>query len=90
MIEHPWSMSDGRLWCECCGNMIARDDDETIPEECRQCGFPDAEAVAEYHCGPWDDDEPEDDGWDDCGLMPNGQCLKAGSEECDWDCGRLR
>lgn len=22
----------------------------------------------------------------DCGLMANGQCTKAGSEECDWDC----
>ncbi|WP_374413317.1 hypothetical protein [Novosphingobium colocasiae] len=32
----------------------------------------------------------EFDEFDDCGLMPNGQCLKAGSEECDWDCGRLR
>lgn len=25
---------------------------------------------------------------DDCGMMANGQCLKAGSEECDWECGR--
>lgn len=25
----------------------------------------------------------------DCGLMPDGQCMKAGTEECDWDCGRL-
>lgn len=22
----------------------------------------------------------------DCGLLLNGQCLLAGSEECDWDC----
>lgn len=29
----------------------------------------------------------EEDGDDyDCGLMPDGQCLKAGSEECDWEC----
>ena len=21
-----------------------------------------------------------------CGLMPNGLCMKAGSEECDWEC----
>lgn len=33
--------------------------------------------------------EDEDDEFDDCGLMPNGQCTKAGSEECDWICGRL-
>lgn len=22
----------------------------------------------------------------DCGLGPDGQCSKAGSEECDWEC----
>lgn len=22
----------------------------------------------------------------DCALGPDGQCAKAGSEECDWDC----
>jgi hypothetical protein len=34
-----------------------------------------------------DTDELEDDeAWLDCGLMQNGQCLKAGSEECDWEC----
>ncbi len=26
----------------------------------------------------------------DCGMMSDGQCIKAGSEECDWECGRLR
>ncbi len=36
------------------------------------------------------DDRYEADEYDDCGLMPNGQCLRAGSEECDWECGRLR
>lgn len=39
----------------------------------------------------YDDDDPrdwdEEDGDDiDCRLMPDGQCLKAGSEECDWEC----
>lgn len=39
-----------------------------------------------------DDDieEDEDDGADECGRWRNGlldaQCLKAGSEECDWEC----
>lgn len=28
--------------------------------------------------------------FDDCGLMPDGQCMKAGSEECEWECGRRR
>ena len=33
-----------------------------------------------------DDDQPDDDDLDDCGLMPNGQCLYAGTEQCDWLC----
>lgn len=39
----------------------------------------------------WGDDFVHDDCEDEveCGLMPNGQCLLAGSEWCDWDCGRL-
>lgn len=37
------------------------------------------------------DDEPdEDDGWDDCGLTPDGTCMQAGTEYCDWDCPRSR
>jgi hypothetical protein len=54
------------------------------PEECRQCGFPDADAVAEYHCG--DDDVPCEEPEFDCPAGPDGQCPLAGSEECDWDC----
>lgn len=42
----------------------------------------------EYEDGP--DLPDDDDEFDDCGLMPDGQCTKAGSEECDWICGRLR
>lgn len=30
--------------------------------------------------------DDEDDGWDDCGLMPDGTCMQAGTEHCDWDC----
>lgn len=38
------------------------------------------------------EDDAEDDAEDypDCGLMADGQCTKAGSEECDWECGALR
>lgn len=32
------------------------------------------------------DDRYEPDEFDDCGLMPDGQCTRAGSEECDWEC----
>lgn len=38
-----------------------------------------------YDDDPSDWDEEDDDDYD-CGLMPDGQCLKAGSEECDWEC----
>ena len=45
--------------------------------------------------GPEDEEYDEEfeaalgDGDDDdfdCHLMPDGQCMKAGSEECDWEC----
>ena len=35
------------------------------------------------------DFDDADEGYEDCGLMPDGQCTRAGSEECDWDCGAL-
>lgn len=35
------------------------------------------------------DGECEDDCLDDCGLMPDGQCMLAGTEFCDWECGGL-
>lgn len=34
---------------------------------------------------PRDADEEDGDG-SDCLLMPDGQCLAAGSEWCDWEC----
>ncbi len=42
--------------------------------------------------GVYDDEEPdqhEDECEQECGLMPDGQCMLAGTEHCDWDCGRL-
>lgn len=80
--------------CPSCGDLIARPEwlecGMHLPDECKTCGYPDAAAVAEYHTGP-DDDFPEDANWqDDCGLLPDGTCMKAGSEECDWDCPRGR
>jgi len=35
------------------------------------------------------DGDCEDDCLDDCGLMPDGQCMLAGTEFCDWECGGL-
>lgn len=49
---------------------------------------PDWPEEYEYEDGPDLPDDDEDE-YEDCGLMPDGQCTKAGSEECDWDCGRL-
>ena len=34
-------------------------------------------------------DYDDDDMDDECGLMTDGQCMLAGTEHCDWDCGRL-
>lgn len=42
-----------------------------------------------------DDMEPDEEREDDpdqvfldfvCGMLPNGQCMLAGSEDCDWEC----
>ena len=44
----------------------------------------------------FDEDEPLDlDEFDEngfyrnCGMLRDGTCLLAGSEECDWECGGL-
>jgi len=33
-------------------------------------------------------DDPDEEAEFDCGMMADGQCLKAGSEECEWICPR--
>ena len=44
----------------------------------------------DYMYDQYDDDfEEEDEFEEECGLMPDGQCLLAGTEHCDWDCGAL-
>lgn len=99
-MAHPWNETADGLWCECCGNLIAsrrqREDEGFVaPEDCRQCGFPDPEEVAHYHFGPEDDGGLCDccgESWEqcrnnfDCGMLPDGTCMLAGTEECDWDC----
>jgi hypothetical protein len=51
----------------------------------------DFEERAEFDDGEFDDFDANDmDEWQDCGMMYDGQCSKAGSEECDWECGLLR
>lgn len=68
----------GKARCSACGIPVCM----TYDGQCLSCRYPD-------DCDENGlDDDPEH--FEDCGLMPNGQCLKAGSEECDWECGRLR
>jgi len=82
-----WNLNEYGFWCPSCGDRIGRAsaEEDTLPEECRSCGFPDIGKVAEYHC-PDDDDEGSPELEFDCGMMPDGTCQLAGTEECDWDC----
>ena len=36
--------------------------------------------------GPPDDDDALEDLMNDCGRVPGGGCMLAGSEQCDWEC----
>lgn len=48
-------------------------------QRCPDCGF--------LACICFDDErESEDDSLDDCGRLPDGTCMLAGTEHCDWDC----
>jgi hypothetical protein len=74
MSADLWDANEHGLWCTCCGNLIASpaqasDDDFYVPDSCRECGFPDAERVADYFLGDDDEDEGEfeDDEEDDDG-----------------------
>lgn len=78
--------------CERCAIQADREhpspvfDEIEDPNVCNGCGG----EGGRCYCwdDPGDDFEDEDDDID-CGLMPDGQCTKAGSEECDWVCGAL-
>lgn len=90
-----WSVNEDGHWCPSCGELIARpewlESGAHLPDECRQCGYPDAQAVAEYHCGPDDDEfDPEGPEFECAGYYPEpaGEfyCPLWGTEECDWEC----
>jgi hypothetical protein len=34
----------------------------------------------------FDEQDELEDAMQNCGMMQNGICMKAGSEECDWEC----
>lgn len=87
-----WSVNEDGHWCPSCGELIARpewlQDGAHLPDECKTCGYPDAGAVAEYHCGPDDDSDPEGPAFE-CAGYDDGSgfyCPLWGTEECDWEC----
>lgn len=70
---------------------------EYEPGWCPRCGEPEEKCKAQGGCAdvPDDDDRdyydslPDDDGSEfefDCAMDARGNCGKAGSEECDWEC----
>ena len=40
----------------------------------------------EFDDVPFDEYDEFEDAMADCGMMPDGLCMKAGSEECDFEC----
>jgi len=46
--------------------------------------------ISDDDYGPFGDFDDEDDDTFDCMMGPDGQCGKAGSEECEFDCPTMR
>lgn len=61
--------------CSSCGETAAM----LFAGQCRACIIDDFDE-------PDSDDGPEFEF--DCGMMPDGTCMLAGTEECDWECPR--
>ena len=80
-----WAENTDEHWCMSCGHLVARSSAEIVPEECSQCGYPDAERVAEFHLDESNDEDVDDEPGFDCPASSDG-CPLAGTEECDWDC----
>lgn len=36
------------------------------------------------------EDKEADEEYDDCHMLPDGICMAAGSEYCDWECPVMR
>jgi hypothetical protein len=82
--------------CDWCKNAVtdlanARDYDEgtcgPVYSVCGKCREKQAKSLEEELADYDDDDDYYDDEEDfDCHLMDNGQCMAAGSEDCDWNC----
>jgi|SRR5579872_3723410 len=68
------------LECAECHKTFKAEQHHRVCPECIE------ERMADYDAaGTFEDDEEEFD-YEDCGLMRDGQCMKAGSEECDFEC----
>ena len=82
-----WHLNEHGHWCPSCGDRVGRASasEDALPDSCRCCGFPDLDAVAAYHA-PDDDEDGSPEFEFDCGLMPDGTCQLAGTEDCDWEC----
>jgi hypothetical protein len=78
--------------CEECGALVPIDRAEYVDLEelggywrCNRCL--DADWYdGEYDGGDPDDDEDLDYWLRECGQQPDGTCLNAGTEECDFEC----
>lgn len=92
MTDHPWDFNEDGHWCGCCGYLVAHfaADPEALPDECRECGFPDPEKVARFHYFDEDQDDFEEEHGFDCHMGSDGQCGAAGSEECEFECPTMR
>jgi hypothetical protein len=60
--------------CETCGNEA----DMLFHGNCRSC------QIDSYDFPEWHDEEG--DGLDECAMMPDGYCMLAGTEHCEWEC----
>jgi hypothetical protein len=71
----------------CCDDLCRGDPDNTL------CGFDQSEYdeitrdFGDFNDDAFDDDADElEDAMQNCGMLQDGSCMKAGSEECDWEC----
>lgn len=91
-LPHPWGSETLHI-CAVCLHEDWLEERAPVCPACASAYFEPAETRHWWQEIPDDDDDDDDvpyPGYEDCGLMHNGQCSKAGSEECDWDCGALR
>jgi DNA-directed RNA polymerase subunit RPC12/RpoP len=79
---------DEMMKCSKCGGKnkvipVAHDEGYVCETEteCQECGYKDYWAYGFFEGG-----EDEDDGIGECGMLPDGTCMLAGTEHCDFDC----